>query len=125
MSFVVSLQATIQFELRRRQHDPKLSMNEIQISTSLQTLQQGIQPPLDSRVKDLIMKIRMNPSLLAPIQWSKILHSNDSLRFDKDKIEQIKDILQEIHRGVKSVVELTQNDRTTLAKIEDRINHRK
>ena len=71
------------------------------------------------------MKIRMNPSLLAPIQWSAILHSNESLRFDREKIEQIKDILQEIHRGIKNVVELVQNDRTTFGKIDDKILQKK
>lgn len=79
---------------------------------------------MDIRVKDLIMKIRMNPSLLAPIQWSTILNSNDSLRFDKEKIEQIKDILQEIHRGIKNVVEMVQNDRTTLAKVDEKLFNR-
>ena len=71
------------------------------------------------------MKIRMNPSLLAPIQWSSILNSNESLRFDKEKIEQIKEILQEIHRGIKNVVEVVQNDRTTLMKIDEKILQRK
>ena len=66
----------------------------------------------------------MNPSLLAPIQWTTILNSNDSLRFDKEKIEQIKDILQEIHRGIKNVVEMVQNDRTTLAKVDEKVFHR-
>ena len=71
------------------------------------------------------MKIRMNPTLLAPIQWSSILTSNESLRFDRDKIEQIKDILQDIHRGIKNVVELVQGDRTTIAKIDEKILQRK
>jgi hypothetical protein len=80
---------------------------------------------LDLRIKDLIMKIRMNPTLLAPIDWSTILNSNESLRSDKEKIEQIKDILQDIHRGIKNVVDLVQSDRTTLTKIEEKILQRK
>lgn len=76
-------------------------------------------------MKDLIMKIRMNPSLLAPIQWSTIISSNESLRFDKEKIEKIRDILQDIHRGIKNVVELVQNDRTTLVKMDEKLFHRK
>ncbi|CAF0717851.1 unnamed protein product [Adineta steineri] len=119
------LKATIQFECRRRQHEPKLTSTEIQIWTNLHSLQSLSQSPLDIRIKDLIMKIRMNPTLLAPIQWSSILNSNESLRFDKEKIEQIKDILQEIHRGIKNVVELVQNDRTTLGKIDEKILQRK
>lgn len=71
------------------------------------------------------MKIRMNPNLLAPIQWSTILNSNESLRFDREKIEQIKDILQEIHRGIKNVVESVQNDRAILGKIDEKILQRK
>lgn len=71
------------------------------------------------------MKIRMNPNLLSPIQWSTILNSNESLRFDREKIEQIKDILQEIHRGIKTVVESVQNDRTILGKIDEKISQRK
>jgi len=43
----------------------------------------------------------------------------------KKKIESIKDILQEIHRGLKNIVELVQNDRTTLAKIDERLIQRK
>ncbi|CAF0909034.1 unnamed protein product [Rotaria sordida] len=119
------LKATIQFESRRRQYEPKLTSTEIQIWTNLHSLQNLSQSPLDIRIKDLIMKIRMNPTLLAPIQWSSILNSNESLRFDKEKIEQIKDILQEIHRGIKNVVELVQNDRTTLGKIDEKILQRK
>lgn len=122
--FLSFRKATIQFECRRRQNEPKLTTTEIQIWTNLHQLQNSSQSPLDIRVKDLIMKIRMNPSLLAPIQWSTILNSNDSLRFDKDKIEQIKDILQEIHRGIKNVVEMVQNDRTTLAKVDEKLFHR-
>lgn len=67
----------------------------------------------------------MNPTLLAPIQWSAILNSNESLRFDREKIEQIKDILQDIHRGIKNVVELVQSDRVTIGKIDDKILQRK
>ncbi|CAF0880579.1 unnamed protein product [Rotaria sp. Silwood1] len=119
------LKATIQFECRRRQYEPKLTSTEIQIWTNLHSLQSLSQSPLDIRIKDLIMKIRMNPTLLAPIQWSLILNSNESLRFDKEKLEQIKDILQEIHRGIKNVVELVQNDRTTLGKIDEKILQRK
>jgi nuclear pore complex protein Nup54 len=119
------LKATIQFECRRRQHEPKLTSTEIQIWTNLNSLQNLSQSPLDIRIKDLIMKIRMNPTLLAPIQWSFILNSNESLRFDKEKLEQIKDILQEIHRGIKNVVELVQNDRTILGKIDEKILQRK
>lgn len=122
--FSLFQKATIQFECRRRQNEPKLTATEIQIWTNLHQLQHSSQSPLDIRVKDLIMKIRMNPSLLAPIQWSTILNSNDSLRFDKEKVEQIKDILQEIHRGIKNVVEMVQNDRTTLAKVDDKLFHR-
>lgn len=119
------LKATIQFEARRRQHEPKLTSTEIQIWSNLHPLETLTQSPLDIRIKDLIMKIRMNPNLLAPIQWSTILHSNEFLRFDKEKIEQIKEILQEIHRGIKNVVELVQNDRTTLVKIDEKILQRK
>ncbi|CAF1155141.1 unnamed protein product [Adineta ricciae] len=103
------LKATIQFECRRRQHEPKLTSTEIQIWTNLHSLQSLSQLPLD----------------IPPIQWSSILHSNETLRFDKDKIEQIKDILQEIHRGIKNVVELVQNDRTTLGKVDEKILQRK
>jgi beta-glucosidase/6-phospho-beta-glucosidase/beta-galactosidase len=71
------------------------------------------------------MKIQMNPTLLAPIRWSSILNSNESLRCNKEKLEQIKEILQEIHRGIKDVVELVHNDRTTLAKLDDKILQRK
>ncbi|CAM4747828.1 unnamed protein product [Rotaria magnacalcarata] len=119
------LKATIQFECRRRQYEPKLTSTEIQIWTNLHSLQSLSQSPLDIRIKDLIMKIRMNPSLLAPIQWASILNTNESLRFDKDKIEQIKDILQDIHRGIKNVVEVVQNDRTALAKIDEKLSPRR
>ncbi|CAM4884963.1 unnamed protein product [Rotaria socialis] len=119
------LKATIQFECRRRQYEPKLTSTEIQIWTNLHSLQSLSQSPLDIRIKDLIMKIRMNPTLLAPIQWASILNTNESLRFDKEKIEQIKDILQDIHRGIKNVVELVQNDRTALAKIDEKLSPRR
>ncbi|CAF0749343.1 unnamed protein product [Didymodactylos carnosus] len=115
------LKAIIQFEIRRRQHESKLTSNEIQLWTSISPLisYSSLNPSkmLDIRIKDLLMQIRMNPQILKTINWTSLATST----LDNEKLETIKDILHEIHRGIKNIVEIVQNDRQTLLRIDERL----
>ncbi|CAF0853389.1 unnamed protein product [Didymodactylos carnosus] len=115
------LKATIQFEIRRRLHEPKLTSNEIKLWTSISPLisysSQYSSKTLDIRIKDLLMQIRMNPQILKTINWTSLATSS----LDNEKLETIKDILHEIHRGIKNILEIVQNDRQTLLKIDEQL----